>query len=292
MLLLGPIRTVTVLDVAGNGKTRHVAGHQGGTIALAFSQDGTRLVSGGRQGDAKVWDTARWTELCAYHGHDGEITALAISPDGRLAASAHEPKEITDARFGRAPLTPIPPTDVHVWDASNGAERFKLAGHHGVGRLAFSSDGRWLASAAGQIVKFWDLETGTLLRELDAKQLRGGANDALAFSPSGKFLITAGGGIVQLWDAAERRPAVEIRGHASNRIDGLAFSPDETRLATACVREVKLWDVRTGQEILTLPLSQLREIESAPVAALSWTSDGHRLRSALRDGSVVEWRDE
>ncbi len=53
---------------------------------LAFTADGRRLlgVGGGR---ARVWDVATGDELERFEGHDGAVTAAAISPDGRFAAT-------------------------------------------------------------------------------------------------------------------------------------------------------------------------------------------------------------
>ena len=229
-------------------------------------------------------------ELCTYRGGDGIVSAVALSPDGRWAASAYEPKQITQARVGAAPFpTAAVPVALKIWDAETDKERFSLAGHtNGVYQLAFSRDGRWLASA-GLDVKIWDVSTGKLLRELNRKEMQSGANDnALLFSPAGDFLATVGNQTVQLWDVATGQSTALIQGHRA--AVQVAFSPDQSRLATAAGRQVKLWDVKTGQEALTLPFAQLRPDErAAQVAALAWSADGQRLRAALRDGSVVEW---
>jgi len=201
-------------------------------------------------GDVKVWDLSRWAEVCTYRGHDGRIEALAISPDGRIVASAHQPKEIAArmrARRGPIPEIPVP---IHVWDASSGTELFKLAGHTiAINALAFSFDGKTVISAAANAVQSWDVETGRRQRELDPREARAIFN-ALTFSPNGKLRATAAG------------------------------------------REIKLWDVLTDQEIVTLPRANLSESDNSPIIALAWTSDGHRLRAGLRDGSIVELRDE
>jgi WD40 repeat protein len=74
------------------------------------------------------------------------------------------------------------------------------------------------------------------------------------------------------------------------KLTGVAISPDGSRLATGGAREVKLWDVRSGQEILNLPLPQPEAADRPPrVGNLAWSADGQRLRAALTDGSVVEW---
>ncbi|HUY33845.1 MAG TPA: WD40 repeat domain-containing protein [Pirellulales bacterium] len=290
ILFFGPIRTITVVDADVGRIVRTLAGHQRGTVRLAFSHDGTRLASGGRLGDVKVWDTSSWGEVGAFSGHDGEITALALSPDGRWGASAHEPKEITQIRIKRRIVAGAKsvPVALKVWDAKAGSERFTLAGHFmEIDRVAFSPDGQLLASAAYKLVKIWDMETGSLLRELTS-EFQSGMIEVLMFSPDGTLLVTAGSGSVQVWDVASGRSVVALQGHGRGRLV-VAFSPDGARLATSTGGEVKLWEVRTGQEILTLSLSPLSDTERPAVVALAWSSDGERLRAALRDGSVVEW---
>jgi eukaryotic-like serine/threonine-protein kinase len=287
-------RAITALDLAKNGAEHKLSGPEGRTVALAFSRDRSRLASGGSRGEVKVWDVNRWDEVCTYRGHDGAIEAVAISPDGQVAASVHQPKELTLAiQSGRRPLPEIS-VDIHVWDASTGAKRFKLSAGSNVAmhKLAFSPDGKTLMSASGHVIKFWDVETGSQLRELDRTEIKRGPYAGLTFSPSGKLLVTTGRGIAQLRDAMTARTLVTIEGHGLRLEHGLAFSPDETRLATAAGRELKLWYVATGQEIVTLPRSDLSDSGSATIIALGWTSDGHRLRAGLIDGSVVEWRDE
>jgi WD40 repeat protein len=183
---------------------------------------------------------------------------------------------------------------IEVWDVETGRQRTTLTGHAsgvavpGVTRLAFSPDGRLLASYGYPVVRIWDLVNGRLVRELDLKEYLFGIN-VLAFSPAGGLLATAGSRRAQLWDVASGRSVSLFQGHGSDRIDGLAISPDETRLATASGREVKVWDARSGQEALTLALPGSALERGPDVVALAWTADGQRLRAALRDASVVEW---
>jgi WD40 repeat protein len=320
-LLTGPVRAITLVDCGpdrrppgtmypwsaagrilpalssalfggGTGRSdRTLAGNARGTVALAFSHDGQRLASGGRTGEVKTWDIARLAEIAAYRGHNGEITALAISPDGRRVASAHEPPEYAGERFQAVgpPPTSIPAV-IKVWEAVSGKEQFTLDGHvAGVNQLAFSPDGRRLASASYHETGIWDMASGKRLRELNQSEFQSGTSDALAFSADGSLLATAGNQIVQLWDVASGHSVAVFHGHKFGKLS-VAISPDQSRLASAAGQEVKIWDAGSGLEALSLPLPPTSPNEWAPaVAALAWSLDGQRLRAALRNGAVVEW---
>ena len=68
---------------------------------VAFSPDGTRLVSGGWHDPiVRVWDAATGKELRAYEGHSGIVAGVAFFPDGkRIASASHD----GTARIWRAP---------------------------------------------------------------------------------------------------------------------------------------------------------------------------------------------
>ncbi|HEX4794446.1 MAG TPA: protein kinase, partial [Humisphaera sp.] len=313
--LTGVIRSITLVDVGSDRRPpttnddalsqlgralfrggagpndRTLAGNPGGTISLAFSSDGNRLASGGRNGEVKTWDVASRAELATYRGHDGEIGALSLSPDGRRVASANVPPEFTRALQHSSPWpTARIPTPVKVCDAASGRELLSLEGHvNGVSQVAFSPDGRWLASTGNGQVKIWDLANGKLLRELEAGEMRSGVGDALTFSRRGDLLVTAGNQIVQVWDASSGHSVAVFRGHRAGSL-AVAISPDQARLATAAGEQVKIWDIQSGLESLTLPLSQSGPNERiAPVVALAWSDNGQSLRAARNDASVVEW---
>src|SRR5262249_13669393 len=159
-----------------------------------------------------------------------------------------------------------------------------LRGHEdGVWHIAFSSDGRRLASAsADETLKIWDIETG-----LEIRTLRGhrGIVRSVAFSPDGQRVASAGyDNTVRVWDATTGQEMLTFRGH-TKYVTGVAFSPDGRRLASASVdHTVKVCNSATGEEVLTL------RGHTDSVWAVAFHPDGQRVASAGADGTVKLWK--
>ena len=176
---------------------------------MAFSPGGTTLASGSGEG-VELWDleTRRGTTTSLASG----VTAVALSADGALLASG----------FGSG--------QVQLHDLEGGRVIATLSGHtHGIRSLAFTRDGRILASGADDAIRLWDVgrRSGTATLPVGAT--------AVAFSPDGRTLASASGDGVRLWDVAGRAEVAVYRhggGGWGSGVNSVVFSPDGTLLAS------------------------------------------------------------
>ncbi|MET0626524.1 MAG: AAA-like domain-containing protein, partial [Pyrinomonadaceae bacterium] len=158
-------------------------GHTNTVEAVAFSPDGKRIVTGGIDDAAKVWDAVTGQELFTLKGHKETVADVAYSPDGKQI--------VTGSHDGTA----------RVWDAATGQQMLVLRGHEGiVSGVAYSPDGKRIATSSyDTTAKIWDALTGqeTLTLEGDSGSLK-----SVAFSPDGKRIVTgANDGTAIIWNA-------------------------------------------------------------------------------------------
>ncbi|HEY7035629.1 MAG TPA: hypothetical protein VH482_30085 [Thermomicrobiales bacterium] len=275
--ILWPIRQPNRDKVVLPRQSSHVT-------AVAFSPDGKVLATSGCGqltgdtcvlGEIRLWSVPWGVQIGnPLQGHNNEITSIAFDPvTGLLASGGYD---------GR----------IFLWDITNpGAPPMCLIEHPnaGVRSLAFSPDGKTLASADGDFkVRLLDVPNALGARNScgSARIVLAGHTDkvaAVAFSPDGRTLASGSwDGTVRLWDLTQSDPSSTVLVGHEDQVKSVAFSPDGTLLASGSNDQtVRLWD--------------LRHLDHEPaiiggseewVRALVFSPDGSILASASADGTV------
>lgn len=119
---------------------------------------------------------------------------------------------------------------IHHWNLETGETVLDLGVDYTVYSLAFSPDGRFLATAGDDgIIHIWEITTGEELMMLKGHK---GAIQTVTFSPDGKLLASGGSDCtIRIWDVASRNLRMNLKGNLGT-INAVAFSPDGRVLAS------------------------------------------------------------
>jgi WD40 repeat protein len=180
----------------------------GQVIACAWSADGRTVLTGGREGKARLWDAASGEELQSYQGEAG-ITHMAFSTDHRnvLTVSSIDEK-----------------TTVQLWDEASGKELGRITPAGGLIYGIDSADGSTIATAnwvdsdgqgnklptGAAKIQLWNMLTGKELRHFEQAL---GTEPFGAISPDGRRVLIGGqDGATMLWDVDSGKELARLYG--------------------------------------------------------------------------------
>jgi WD40 repeat protein len=168
----------------------------------------------------------------------------------------------------------------------------RLRHENKVNAVAFSPDGKLLASGAGEdggsdnTVRIWDVATGAERVRLVHRN----SVYSVAFSPDGKIIASGGKDwAVHLWDPVTGR-ALRSMENAKGSIRALSFSPDGKSLASATDhdRTIRLWDVATGEPMRAFTATDPVN-DHVDMTAVAFTPDGLKLAAGGGSARARLW---
>ncbi len=242
-------------------------------IGLAFSNEGQTLVtstSSGTSGRVTLWRMPQGTKLASFASQQHHLvpgTSFAVTPDSRLAAYGS-----VDGR-------------IHVIDLRDGHQLWNaLASRVFVTALAFSPDGKTLASAGGfgeSDIRLWDAPTGQ-----ETGRLAGHTSwvSSLVFWPDAhKLASSSADQTIRLWDVNSRKCLRVMRGERAE-IWRLVLLPDAKTLVSGGKEgAVCFWD--------TSMLHPIQRYFAIPANVLTWrfAPDTRSLLTLDQQGRVARW---
>lgn len=230
------VNDVQLWEVASGKLSFALRGHRGVVTAMAFTPDGSQLLTSSDDHTVRLWNVSRGSLEHTFERQPDWVSSVAVSRDGQTVAFGGERGNVTLC-------------DLQTYQA----RRSFPARVATIYALAFSPTDDVLVVAGESGIALWNSQTGELSPELPESQ---GRFNCLAFTHDGKRLIAGGGdvgvrkpSVLVEWNLATREKRLLPTEH-SKMLQSLALSRDDGYLATsAWDNHVLIYDQTTGERV-------------------------------------------
>lgn len=304
-LLAGTRHSAQEWDVETYEMLGKFSGHHGHAVtSVAYCANPDELLTGSRDGSIRRWDRHEAKVLLRWWPHEGHVTRIEVSPDGKWALSYGAglvdersiedgtPRIVWERHNGAIPaVAAVPGADrvvsgstdetLRVWDPATGESVLTIGGANlGAYALDVSPDGERVAAGCKDgIVREFSLLDGSLGRELIGHR---GYVRAVTYTPGGSHLLSsAGDGSIRAWGDGEE--PVHVLDEHRGGVLAIDVSPDGN-YAVSGGRDgtVRYWSLSGGGLLRTMT-GHRRWVHAARFIddALAVTADGY--------GAVIVW---
>jgi WD40 repeat protein len=251
-------------------------------LSSAFSQTvpNVRWVQGGIAAVVQSIAYSHDGRLLATASMDGTIKLWRVS-DGTLARTL--PIRPGEVRIAFSPdgrtIASQSQTAVTLFRVKDGALVFTKTWNAGSPAIAFSRDGSYIATTDNGAVQILRASDGSIAHNFNSF---GGATQ-FDFSPDGQKIVITGGFGSQICRVKDGQILALLGGIVGIASVYALYSPDGHWIASSSNNDVKLCDPITGVVVATL------QGHTAAVGPLAFSSDGQSLISGSSDKSVILW---
>lgn len=257
---------ISTYNALSGEKVMEFKGHFYDVNDVAYSPDGTQILSGSSDKTARLWDVKSGAEIRIFREHTDRVNGVAFSADGtKIATCSRDQTTI-------------------VWDLATGVPIRRFTGHdHGINTVKFAPGGTLVATGGdGGTIHLWDSSSGSVVLTF---QKQDKPITDLHFSTTGERVIsTSDDGTAVAWDVVSGKEILTV-AHPPKTVAVKAVPNRESFLTASTEQGAKLWDFPSG----TLAQTFFDPASTEPITDMDLSPDGTRLVLSSDVSHVIVW---